>query len=126
MDEGLGGRQVVEALLAAGERVERHATHFKPGTPDVEWMAEAAQHRWMILTKDDGIGRNPLERLVVRQTGACVFALGSQQMTGSAMAATFVLARHRMKLFARKHQGAFIARVHRDGKVTMWKSKEDL
>lgn len=89
-------------------------------------MEYAAEHRWLILTKDDGISRNPLEKAMVKRSFACVFALESQTMTGQEMAQAFTLARHRMKQFASKHRGPFIAKVYRDGKVKAWKRAEDL
>ena len=125
-DEGLGGKQVPEALRNAGEQVERHADHFPSGTADVEWLAAVAQKGWLVLTKDEAIGRNPLEAAVVKASGACVFALTSQDLTGPQMAAVFVAARHRIKQFAHKHQGPFLAKVYRDGSVKPWKMAEDL
>jgi hypothetical protein len=113
-------------LREAGEKVERHADHFEPGTADVEWLTTIAEQGWMILVKDEAIGRRPLERDAVSRAGACVFVLASQQMTGPEMAEAFVKARNRMKQFARKHRGPFIAKVYRDGAVKMWKGAEDL
>lgn len=126
IDEGLGGPIIARALRGAGERVELHGDHFKKGVDDIEWMEFAAERRWLILTKDDGIARNPLEKAMVKRMSACLFALESQSMTGAEMANAFTLARHRMKQFARKHQGPFIAKVYRDGKVRPWKRAEDL
>lgn len=125
-DEGLGSRQIPDALRMAGEQVERHTDHFTAGTPDVVWLATVARHGWLVLTKDEAIGRNPLEAAVVKATGACVFALTSQDLTGPQMAAVLVSARHRMRQFAHKHQGPFIAKVYRDGSVKPWKMAEDL
>ena len=79
-----------------------------------------------MLTKDEAIGRNPLEAAVVKASGACVFALASQDLTGPQMAAVFVAARHRIKQFAHKPQGPFVAKVYRDGAVKPWKMAEDL
>ncbi|MCI1751505.1 MAG: hypothetical protein LKM36_01170 [Flavobacteriales bacterium] len=126
IDEGLGGPTIAKALRDVGEKVVLHADHFHKGVEDVEWLEFAAQQRWLILTKDDGISRNPLEKAMVRRMGACVFALESQSMNGSDMAAAFTTARHRMKQFAKKHRGPFIAKVYRNGKVKAWKRADDL
>jgi hypothetical protein len=106
--------------------VERHADHFEPGVSDEHWLAVAAHNQWIILAKDEAIGRNPLELAMVKRARACVFTLASQQMTGPEMAEAFVKARHRIKQLARKHQGPFIAKVYRDGTVKMWKGAADL
>ncbi len=113
-------------MREAGEVVELHRDHFSQGAEDVVWLEYAAQRRWLILTKDDGISRNPLEKAMVKRTNACLFALESQSMSGAEMAAAFTLARNRMKQFAKKHQGPFIAKVYRNGKVRPWKRAEDL
>lgn len=125
-DEGLAGRLVPQALRDAGEQVLRHADAYPAGTPDTVWLAQEAAKGHLILTKDVAIGRNPLEKAMVRMTGAKVFALSSASMTGPDMAEAFVKARHRMKQFARKYKGPFIAKVDRDGKVRAWKGPTDL
>lgn len=58
IDEGLGGRIIGAALRAAGEKVALHEEHFGKGAQDVEWLAFAAQRKWLILTKDNAIARN--------------------------------------------------------------------
>lgn len=126
IDEGLGGPTIAKALRDAGETVVLHGDHFRKGVEDVEWLEYAAAQRWLILTKDDGISRNPLEKAMVKRTHACLFALESQSMSGADMAKAFTLARNRMKQFARKHKGPFIAKVYRNGKVKAWKRAADL
>ena len=125
-DRGLGRHQVPNALREVGEIVVCHDDLYDQHTPDLDWLeAEAAKGR-LILTKDAAIGRNPLEKAMVKQTGAKVFALSSASMTGPEMAEALVKARHRMKQFARRHPGPFIAKVDRDGKVRAWKAAKDL
>ena len=93
---------------------------------DVEWLQAEAAKGNLILTKDIALGRNPLEKAMVKRAKAKVFALSSASMTGPEMAEAFVKARHRMKQFAKKHSGPFIAKVDRNGQVRMWKTDADL
>ena len=58
---------------------------------------------------------------MVKRTEAMVYALTSANMKGPEMAEAYVKARHRMKQFARKHKGPFIAKVDRNGQVRAWK-----
>ncbi len=51
-----------EALRAVDVTVEIHLDHFAPETPDVEWLSAVTQQGWVVLTKDENIGRsNPSE-----------------------------------------------------------------
>jgi hypothetical protein len=53
---------VAEALRAAGAKVEVHLDHFRGDMPDIEWIPEVAKRNWVLITKDQNIRRNPLER----------------------------------------------------------------
>lgn len=50
-----------------GERVAQD-------TADADWIALAAQRRWVVLTKDDHIRRRPAERQAIEDGKACVAA----------------------------------------------------
>lgn len=126
LDEGLGGKQIATALEVLGEEVEFLRDHVEQGEYDDVWMHVAAGHGWMIVTKDGEIKRNPSEILAVFLSGACVFNLSAKKMQGAQMASVLVKARHRMKQFAFKHQGPFVARITPGGKVSMWKDREQL
>jgi|SRR5262245_12374278 len=82
IDECLG-RQLGEALRAAGWMVEFHHTHFTEGTPDDEWIPVVAARGWVALTKDKAIRRKQSERDKVMTTGLRVFTLPSGSMTAS-------------------------------------------
>lgn len=103
-----------------------HNDLYTQTTTDVEWLQAEAAKGNLILTKDIAIGRNPLEKAMVKLAKAKVFALSSASMTGPEMAEVFVKARHRMKQCAKKHSGLFIAKVDRSGQVRMWKADADL
>jgi hypothetical protein len=126
VDRGLGRHQVPDALRNAGETVVCHDDLYAQHTADTEWLRSEAAKGSLILTKDPSIGRNPLEKAVVKRTGAMVFALNAANMKGADNAEAFVKARHRIKQFARKHKGPFIAKVDRGGQVRPWKMADDL
>ena len=62
LDHQIGRYQVAEALRAAGAKVEVHLDHFPGNTPDIDWIPEVARRAWVLITKDQNIRRNPLER----------------------------------------------------------------
>ena len=70
VDRSLGGKLVPEALRAAGRSVAVHDELFASDTPDTTWIPEVSQRRWVILTKDENIARNPLELEALLYAGA--------------------------------------------------------
>jgi hypothetical protein len=66
LDHQIGRYQVAEMLRAAGAKVEVHLDHFPGDMPDVEWIPEVARRGWVLITKDQNIRRNPLEREAYR------------------------------------------------------------
>jgi hypothetical protein len=49
-------------LRAAGARVEVHIDHFPQDAADADWIPEVGRRGWVLITKDENIRRNPLER----------------------------------------------------------------
>lgn len=126
IDRALGRRYVAEALRNAGATVEIHDDHFLPDAPDTEWLPEVSRRGWIILTKDDAIGRNILEQIAVASSDAKVFVLALGNMTGEEMANTFTQALKRMENIARSNQPPFIAKVYKHGRVDIWKNRKKL
>jgi len=62
LDHQIGRYVVAEALRAASVHVEVHLDHFPGDKPDLEWIPEVGKRDWVLITKDQGIRRNPLER----------------------------------------------------------------
>jgi hypothetical protein len=42
-------------------KVEAHGTRFRHNTEDVDWLAVVGEKKWVVLMRDLGIGRNPIE-----------------------------------------------------------------
>lgn len=102
-----------DALRAAGVAVEVHRDHFKPDSPDTEWLPEVGRRGWIVLTKDHEIRRNPLERDALLAAGTKTFVLTSGQLSGTEMAEILVKQLPKIERLARKAKGALIARVTR-------------
>lgn len=62
LDHQIGRYQVAEALRSAGAMVEVHLDHFRGDAPDMQWIPEVGRRGWVLITKDQNIRRNPLER----------------------------------------------------------------
>lgn len=126
IDWSIGQRAVPEALRAANVTVEIHLDHFAPETPDVEWLAAVTQQGWVVLTKDENIGRKPQEVKAIARAGARVFILVSGNLTRQQMAALFVNVLEKLKKFTRGNQAPFIAKIHKDGRVELWRNRTQL
>lgn len=126
IDRCLGSRCIVETLQSAGINIEIHDKHFDKGAQDVDWLPEVGKRGWVVLTKDANIGKHTLERIAVARAQIKMFALASQSLSGSDMAAIFLKAIVSMQEFVREHPAPFIAKIYRDGKVSMWKDNQML
>jgi predicted nuclease of predicted toxin-antitoxin system len=126
LDRALGKHYVAQALAKAGATVEVCDDHFPPDCPDVVWLPEVSQRGWIILTKDDKIGRNPLEQIAIAQSDAKVFILATGNLTGKEMGQIFALALPRIKKLTQSHRSPFIARVYEGGVVRMWQDQKRL
>ncbi len=126
VDRCLGSKCIVETLQGAGINIEIHDKHFDKGAQDVDWLPEVGKRGWVVLTKDANIGKHTIERIAVTRAQIKMFALASQSLSGGDMAAIFLKAIVSMQEFVREHPAPFIAKIYRDGKVSMWKDNQML
>jgi PIN like domain len=56
---------VPEALRAAGLDIRVHDELFPQATQDIVWLTEAGAQRWVVITRDDRIRYNQLEKQAV-------------------------------------------------------------
>jgi predicted nuclease of predicted toxin-antitoxin system len=126
LDRALGNHYVAQALAESGATVEVCDDHFPQNCPDVVWLPEVSQRGWIVLTKDDNIGRNPLEQIAIAQSEAKVFILATGNLTGKEMGQIFALALPRITKLMQSHRSPFIARVYEGGIVRMWQNHKRL
>ncbi len=108
-------KTVIEALVGAGLELRLHRDFFEPDCPDAEWLPEVTKKKWVVLTKDKGIRRRPIERQALLIPNARSFILTAGEMTGEEIAATFVRHLNRIQRLAKNAKPPFIATVTRDG-----------
>src|SRR5256885_7525631 len=85
LDHQIGRFQVAQALRAAGANVEVHLDHFAPDAADRDWIPEVADRGWVLVTKDQNIRRNPLERMTYEAARLRGFVLTGKDMNGKEM-----------------------------------------
>jgi predicted nuclease of predicted toxin-antitoxin system len=120
------GKSIGEALQNLGVEVEFHKDHFAPDSPDTEWLTIVSQRGWIVLTKDENIGRNPLEIRAMASSNAKVFALVSGNLNTLQMRTIFAEAIDKIDKFARGNQPPFIAKIYKDSRIKLWKNKTTL
>lgn len=126
IDRAIGQKAVPEALIAAGETVEVHTSHFAPDALDEDWLPVVSEWGWVVLTKDKNIGREPLEVEAIARSSGRVFILVSGKLTRQQMADLFVNVLGKLKKFTQGNQAPFIAKIYKDGKVELWRNQTQL
>ncbi|MFM6395324.1 MAG: hypothetical protein ACKPFF_01415 [Planktothrix sp.] len=126
IDRCLGRGIVPRALRAAGATVEIHDDHFSQNIRDEDWLIEAGNRHWVVLTKDERIGYRTSQLLSIAQANVKVFVLASTNLSGDAIALTFVNTLPQMTKFALNNPPPFIAKIYHPGRVTRWLNKTQI
>jgi hypothetical protein len=109
---------VPDALRAAGVEIRVHDELFPPGTQDVIWLEEAGAHRWVVITRDDRIRYNTLEKEAVLAANLRFFSITSSSLTGEETGALLVSALGPISRLCRQHsRRGFIAKISRGPNV---------
>ena len=103
-----------EALRAAGVEIRVHDELFPQGTEDVGWLREAGLNGWIVITRDDRIRYNQLEKQAVIAARLRFFSITSSSLTGEEAAALILSALGKMSRLCRQHsKRGFIAKISR-------------
>jgi hypothetical protein len=124
IDRSLGAQVVAEALRAAGEQVEVHDDHFARDASDETWLGEVGAKGWVVLSKDDRIRRNPVEREALIAAGIAAFFLGRSDLRGEQMAAALTAALPAIKKTLRRFSVPFIAGVSMSGDIHVFEDAD--
>jgi predicted nuclease of predicted toxin-antitoxin system len=119
LDRSLGKHRVATALRQSGATLHIHDDHFPPDAKDEHWLTEAGQRGWIVLTKDHRIRYRHVERLALMKAGVAAFILTSGDLQGDEMAQIFVKALPRIIRFLKSHAKPFIAKIAKDGSVSL-------
>lgn len=112
-----------DALRAAGVEIRVHDELFPQGTEDVVWLREAGFNGWIVITRDDRIRYNQLEKQAVIAARLRFFSITSSSLTGEEAAALILSALDRMSRLCRQHpKRGFIAKISRGPDVKIIES----
>lgn len=118
LDYQIGRYVVADALRAAGACVEVHIDHFAQNAPDVEWLPEVGRRGWVLITKDEHIHRNLLEREAYKTAGVRGFVVTGKDMAGVDLAALLVAHLHGMVRRVSGRPGPLLFTLSRGGSFT--------
>jgi hypothetical protein len=94
IDRSLGRRHLAQALGDLGFTVHTMASVYGEQVAqeldDEHWLADAGQHDWVVLMKDDAIRRRPAERDALSEAKVRAFCLTNAQLRASEQSARFV------------------------------------
>src|SRR5258705_8537713 len=122
LERSFGGSLVLAELRKAGLKVVPHSARFRHNTPDIEWLKVVGEKKWVVLMRDQNIGRRPLELEALLQARVKAFVLVEGQRPDRENAKVLIKATPRIVKMLADYDFPFIARVRRDSSVVLWKS----
>lgn len=114
-DRQLGRYTVPDALRAAGARVEVHDQHFDQDTPDEAWLRAVGERDWVVISKDENIRRNPLERTAYEEAKVRGFILTATEASGAEIGELLSRCLYGMVRRSAGRPGPFLYTISRDG-----------
>jgi hypothetical protein len=122
IDRCLGTKAVPDALtpaLLVGERLVLLDDHFEPDTQDAIWIPEAGAKRWVVVTKDTAMRRNPLEIGALLASKTAVFFFANAGLTGPKVGEALALALPGMRTAMRRFKVPLMGRVSVSGELSI-------
>lgn len=99
-----------------------HQARFRHNTPDIEWLKVVGEKKWVVLMRDQNIGRRPLELDALLKAQVRAFVLVAGQLPDRENAAVLINAIPHMFDMIAETLGPFLGRIRRDGTVVLWKT----
>jgi hypothetical protein len=115
LDHQIGRYQVAAALRAAGAKVEVHLDHFAGDARDRDWIPEVASRGWVLITKDQYIHRNPLERAAYESAKLRGFVVTGKDMNAAELSELLTLGLNGMVRRSAGRAGPLLFTISRYG-----------
>ena len=118
VDRNLGRHVFPDRLREAEVRVEIHDDYFAQDEQDPVWIAEVGRRGWIVLTADQRLRRVSLETEAIMSAGVRAFVFTGKTDVRR-FAEAFLKARTRIERLLATTSSAFIAKIYRDGTVSL-------
>jgi len=123
IDRSLGRKHLATALSDLDLTVHTMASVYGEDVAqtlaDEEWLADAGEHGWVVLMKDDRIRRRPAERDALSDAAVRAFCLTNANLRAAEQSARFVQNIHRILQQARR-DGPYIYGVYEGYIKRLW------
>ena len=121
LDRQIGRYVVASKLRTAGAVVEVHDDHFHQSTPDLVWIPDIAARGWVLISKDQNLRRNPLERAAYQTHRLRGFIVTGKDMSGHELAALLLDCLPQMRRKVARAAGPVLYTISRTGTFTLIK-----
>lgn len=104
-------------------QVEPHKKWFRHDTPDEDWLPVVGEKRWIVLMRDLHIGMRVIELNALLSSNVKAFALISGEQPDKRSAEVLITALPKILDMIESHDFPFIAKVHKNGDVELWRKE---
>lgn len=116
IDRNSGGRTFRALIEDRGITVTLHDEHFGSTTPDTEWLKQAGEKEWIVITGDVLISRTPLFLQTLARSTARVFILnGLNGASPEGKAECVISSYERIVSICNTHAGPLLWKINKDG-----------
>jgi predicted nuclease of predicted toxin-antitoxin system len=120
------GKSIGKALQDLGVQIEFHKDHFEPDSPDTEWLPIVSKNGWIVLTKDENIGRRKIEIKSFADCQGRVFVLVARNLSTQKIIDIFSNTMTRIEQFTENNQAPFMAKIYQNYKVILWRDSDTI
>ena len=104
-------KNLVKGLRAFGEDVVHLTEHFAEDTADVVWLEHIGSMRWVLITRDERIRKNPAELTAIREHAVGAFFLGGKNLDRCRLIQQTVRNWPRIKQYAERLKPPYAFRI---------------
>jgi predicted nuclease of predicted toxin-antitoxin system len=129
LERSAGQEVIASKLRSMGYSVVLHEDVCADNAQDEKWLRLCGENRWIAITRDQNVYKNPLELTAIRDERASVFIITSGQVTNEQIAEILERNVEAMLKFAREHPPPMAAAVTAGGiqlRYDVSKNKEDV
>jgi hypothetical protein len=117
-DQNLSGDTVPQAIIkASGYPCQRHKDNFSINAEDVDWLGPLGDRGWILVTKDWGILKRPVERDALLAAKVRAFVFRERRLKGEVMAEILTLAMPKMLRAIDTYKAPFVYSLEVDGSI---------
>ena len=103
--------------------VQPHFKWFRHSTSDETWLEMVGEKKWIVLKRDQKIGRNLLELDALLAAKVRSFVLVEGGLKDAENATIIIAALPKILTMLDENHFPFIARIRQDSSVTIWKTE---